>query len=235
MLLMDLDRDPRTQLEPRLKPGFGAGATHLERRKPTRSRGLSLGEWRIAFPYVLAALVSAGCASHKVLVPPQLNLVPYGSVGLVTFTVENATGSLGALVTRRFEEDMLAAQPGIEVQEFPTADSSNALSGARGVPVVFLGHLKVSNVKPSGGVLGLTWAHLEATVAAELSVELRSTKTGGILWRSSAKATEKVGEVSLVGGVPEFSARDPNEAYGALVDRLVRVVTWDLRSTWVSQ
>ena len=130
---------------------------------------------------------------------------------------------------------MLAAQPGIEVQEFPIADSGAALGGARGVPVVFLGRLKVSNVKPSGGLLGLSLAHVEATVSADLSVELRSTKTGGVLWRSSAAATEKVGEVAIIGGVPEFSARDPNVAYGHLVDRLVRSVTWDLRSTWVRQ
>ena len=184
---------------------------------------------------LVASLASVACASHRVLVPPQLSLTPYGSVGLVTFTAENAKGALGSLVTRRFEEYMLAAQQGIEVQEFATADSAAALGGARGVPVVFLGHLKVSNVKPSGGLLGLTWAHVEATLSAELSVELRSTKTGGTLWRASAARTEKVGELSLVGGVPEFSARDPNDAYGHLVDRLVHAVTWDLRSTWVKQ
>jgi hypothetical protein len=184
---------------------------------------------------VVAALAGVACASHRVLLPPQLDLHPYGSVGLVTFTAENAKGGLNDFVTRRFEEYMLAAQPGIEAQEFPTADSGAALGGARGVPVVFLGHLKVSDVKPSGGLLGLTLAHVEATVSAELSVELRSTKTGGTLWRNSAAATEKVGELTLVGGVPEFSARDPKEAYGHLVDRLVHAVTWDLRSTWVKQ
>jgi hypothetical protein len=184
---------------------------------------------------VLTALASAACASHRVLVPPTLVLHPYGGVGLVTFTVENGRGALGDFITRRFEESMLAAQPGIEVQEFPIADSGAALGGARGVPVVFLGRLKVSNVKPSSGLAGLTLAHVEATVSADLSVELRSTRTGGVLWRASAGATEKVGELTIIGGVPEFSARDPNVAYGHLVDRLVRAVTWDLRSTWVKQ
>ena len=184
---------------------------------------------------ILAALASVACASHRVLLPPQLSLTPYSSVGLVTFTVEHARGTLGDLVTRRFEEYMLAAQRGIEVQEFATADSAAALGGARGVPVVFLGHLKVSDVKPSGGLLGLALAHVEATVSAELSVELRSTKTGGTLWRASASRTEKVGELTIAGGIPEFSARDPDEAYGHLVNRLVYAVTWDLRSTWVKQ
>ena len=187
-----------------------------------------------AIAALLAALAGSGCASHRVLVPPRLDLVPYGSVGLVAFTVENARGNLGDLVTQRFEEYMLAAQTGFEVQRFTARDSTAALGGARGVPVVFLGRLKVSNVKPSG-LLGLAPARLEATVSAELSVELRSTKTGGILWSAGSSATEKVGQVALQGGIPEFSARDPNVAYGRLVDRLVHVVTWDLRSTWVNQ
>ena len=184
-------------------------------------------------PTVFFVLLLVACASHRVLVPPRLDLVPYGSVGLVTFTVENAKGTLHELATRRFEEYVLAAQTGIEVQQFSPADSSQALAGARGVPVVFVGHLKVSNVKPSGGLLSLPL--VEATVSAELSVALRSTKTGGTLWRSSAMATEKVGQVGIVGGEPVFSARDPNDAYGQLVNRLVYAVTYDLRSTWVKQ
>src|SRR5439155_1688843 len=113
--------------------------------------------------------------------------------------------------------------------------AAQALGGERGVPVVFFGHLKVSNVKPSGGLVGLTLSHVEATVSAELSVELLSTKSGGTLWRSSATASEKVGGLSLVGGAPIFSAKDPNNAYGQLVNRLVYAVTYDLRSTWVKQ
>ncbi|HSD32284.1 MAG TPA: hypothetical protein VLB49_10265 [Gemmatimonadales bacterium] len=183
---------------------------------------------------LLAALAGAGCASHRVLLPPRLDLAPYSSIGLVTFTAENARGAMGDVATRRFEEYLLAAQNGFEVQDFVAADSAAALSGARGVPVVFLGHLKVSDVEPRGG-LGLVSAHLEANVSAELFVELRSTRTGGILWRASSAATEKVGQVAVQGGIPEISARDPNDAYGRLVDRLVHAVTWDLRSTWVKQ
>jgi hypothetical protein len=185
--------------------------------------------------FVLATLTSTACASHRVLLPPQLDLVPFGSVGLVKFSVEGARGGLGELVTQRFEEYVLGAQRGIEVQGFATSDSGAALGGARGVPVVFLGHLRVSNVKPSGGVFAFAMARVEATLSAELSVELRSTKTGGTLWRASATRTEKVGELTLVGGIPEFSARDPDDAYGHLVSRLVYAVTWDLRSTWVNQ
>ena len=186
-----------------------------------------------------AACGGGGARLHDVLLPPHLNLVPYGAVGLVTFTAENAKG-LNEFATRRFEEYVLAAQTGIEMRDFPRADSVQVVGVAmlgpeRGVPVVFLGHLKISNVKPSGGLFGIASGHIEATVSAELSVELHSTTTGGTLWRSSSQATEKVSQLTLIGGVPEFSARDPNDAYGHLINRLIYDVTYDMRSTWVKQ
>ena len=49
---------------------------------------------RPATAVLLVTLSGFACASHRILVPPRLNLVPYGSVGLVTFTMENAKGSL---------------------------------------------------------------------------------------------------------------------------------------------
>src|SRR3989454_5880859 len=135
---------------------------------------------------ILTLVAAMGCGggqtSHTVLVAPRLNLLPYGSVGLVTFSIEKAKGTLNEFATRRFEEYLLAAQSGIEVQEFSQADSTQALSGARGVPVVFLGRLKLSDVKPSGGLIGLTLPHVEATVTATLAVGLPSTKTGGGPW-----------------------------------------------------
>ncbi len=201
---------------------------------------------------LLLGLLALSCGSSRVTVqiPPRVELVPYGRVGLVVFTVEGATGSLSELATQRFEEQLLAAQTGFEVLELGSADSVLRQTGAgelgaaaaeslgvrRGVPAVFFGHLKISNVQPSGGVLlGLALAHVEATLSAELSVQLVSTKSGGTVWRSSATAREKVGEVSLTGGVPSFSARDPNVAYGQLVNHLVNAVTRDFRPTYQRQ
>lgn len=179
-------------------------------------------------------LVAAACSSKRVLQPPNLNLVPHGSIGLFQFSVENAKGTLHEFATRRFEEYVLAAQSGIEVREFLPRDSTAAYSGDRSVPVIFFGHLKISDVKPQGGLVGLL-PTLEAMVTAELSVWLVNTRTGGTLWRRSSRFTEKVGGFSLSGGQPTFMARDPNDAYGRLVNRLVYDVTYDVRSTWVKQ
>src|SRR5712691_2374294 len=191
----------------------------------------------------LIILVVAACGSHRplrqrVLLPPTLNLVPYRNIGLFEFSVENAKGTLHQFATRRFEEYVLAAQTGIEVQEFKSADSSRIFaSGAdsSGVPVAFFGHLKISNVKPHGGLTAGLAPVLRATVTVDLSVWLVNTRTGGVMWRRSSTSTEEVGGLSFIGGTPEFSARDPNDAYGRLINQLVYNVTYDVRSTWVDQ
>src|SRR2546427_12079653 len=59
------------------------------------------------------------------------------------------------------------------------------------------GHLKLSDVKPSGGLIGLTLPHVEATVTATLAVELRSTKTGGTPWRARPGAPGEPEETPL--------------------------------------
>ena len=191
----------------------------------------------VSFLVLAAAL---GCGSkqpprQRVLLPPTLNLLQYRNIGLFQFSVENAKGSLHEFATRRFEEFALAAQTGIEMRGYTVADSARVFNGdTTAVPVAFFGHLKISNVKPSGGLVSLV-PNLEATVTCELSVWLVNTRTGGTLWRRSSTSTEKVGGLSFLGSTPSFSARDPNEAYGELVNRLVRAVTYDLRSTWVDQ
>lgn len=191
----------------------------------------------------IAALAIVGCGGHRpvrqrVLLPPTLNLVPYHNIGLFEFSVENAKGNLHQFATRRFEEYVLAAQSGIEMREFTSADSSRVFASpadSNGCPVAFFGHLKISNVKPRGGLTSGLAPVLRASVTVELSVWLMNTRTGGVMWRRSSSSTEEIGGLSLIGGTPSFSARDPNDAYGHLINQLVYNVTYDVRSTWVDQ
>src|SRR2546428_13914308 len=103
---------------------------------------------------VLPIWAGTACGgSPRVLLPPRLNLSPYGQIGLVTFTAENAKGSLHEFATRRFSEHVLAAQTGIEALELGAADSvlrrtrstdpgsaaAPALGGGRGSSVGFFG------------------------------------------------------------------------------------------------
>ena len=193
-------------------------------------------------PVIMLALVSCGGGHRpvrqRVLLPPNLNLAPHRNIGLFEFSVENAKGNLHEFATHRFEEYVLAAQSGIEMREFTSADSSRVFAAAadsNGCPVAFFGHLKISNVKPHGGLTASLSPVVRATVTVELSVWLVNTRTGGIMWRKSSASTEEVGGVSISGGVASFSARDPNDAYGRLINQLVYDVTYDVRSTWVDQ
>jgi hypothetical protein len=209
---------------------------------------------RAVAPAMLAAVLSVsilGCggrrvAPQQVLDPPRFDLRQYGRIALMTFSIENAKGSLHTLATAKFSEWVLAAQPGIEILELGPADtlmaragerefgplSAKAVADAHKVPVVFLGHLKVSDVKPTAQFQGLSLPRIEANVTVQMSVRLVSTASGGTLWRSSSTITRTIGKLGLSGGTPYFAAEDPNEAYGELVTELVRQVTWDFRPTW---
>lgn len=199
---------------------------------------------------LLCSLVAGmACAGKRVQVPPRLDLARYETVGLVGFTLEGAEGTLNAYATDQFASEIFLAQDGVRLLELGeagevldrvghvdfTPDAVQALGVEYRTPVVFLGHLVVSDVTPRGELLGLRVPRIEATVDAQLTVRLLSTETGATVWRASGQAREQVGEVGLSGGVPYFSAEHPDEAYAELVNRLIVAVTRDLRPTWRRQ
>jgi len=198
---------------------------------------------------ILILVSGLACAAKRVPVPARMDLHPYGKLGLVTFSVENAKGSLHQFATERFAENVLAAQPGIEILELGNIDTLMQRVGERelgiltaqelgrqhGVAAVFAGHLKITNPTTSGGIAGILTPHLEATIRTDLTVRLLSAQSGGTVWRSSAWATERVGGISVEGGQVVFGARDPKTAYGPMVTTIVNIVTRDLWSTWQKQ
>ena len=187
--------------------------------------------------------IVAGCGP-KLLVPPRLDLVELYRVGLVRFTIENAKGSLNEIATEYFAEEVFVAQQGVEVLELGTLEqvleeigresfdsrAARAMGDEYDVSAVFLGHLTASNVKPRAALY--EFPGLEAVVSVRLTVRLISTESGATLWSNSAHATETVGELGLSGDDIYFSAEDPYEAYGHLVEHLVYEVTKDLRPTY---
>jgi hypothetical protein len=191
-------------------------------------------------------LVLSACASKYSQVPARLELAPYGRIALVTFTAEQPNTGMSSLATQRFAEALLASQTGFELLELGGADSSlkdlspssdpaelaQALGKRKNVPAVFVGFLKVSNMKPSGHIDG-SGMNVRAGVSAELTVRLLSTSTGGTVWRSSAAANGTVGRINITDRLPSFAIRDKDEAYGEVVSDLVAQVTRDLRPTWV--
>ncbi len=196
---------------------------------------------------VVSVLSVVGCGGTRVQVAPRLDLVPFEQLALVTFTIENAKGSLNQVATDRFAVEMLGAQSGYELLELGEQQHLLDATGAsrygpaearmigeeQGVPAVFVGHMIVSNVKPSASISGIPRVGMEVSV--ELTVRLLSTGSGGTVWSASSRSTAVVGEVAFDGGIPSFGARDPADAYGELVDVLVWDVTRDMRPTYRNQ
>jgi hypothetical protein len=191
-------------------------------------------------------LLLSACASKYSQVPARLDLAPYGRVALVMFSAEQPNNGISSLATRRFAEALLASQSGIELLELSPADSSlmglpssgdgislaQALGKQRNVPAVFMGSLKLSNVKPRGHI-DASGVNVRTGVSAELTVRLLSTSTGGTVWRSSAEANGTIGRLNISERMPSIALRDKEEAYGEVVDELVSAVTRDLRPTWI--
>jgi hypothetical protein len=201
----------------------------MHRQRRFRAIGL---QWAVAF-CGMAAL--SGCAAKYSQVPPRLALQPYGRVAVITFSESNGNRDLSAVATQRFAEALLRSQTGFEVLELQPTDSALESLAARNIAAVFLGELKVSGIQPRGRLAAPATLNLNATVAAELSVRQLSINSGGPVWRSSSSARRTVGRLATGGRLPSVSVRNPDEAYGEVVDELVAGVTRDLRPTWVRQ
>ncbi|HEY8196384.1 MAG TPA: hypothetical protein VIG04_05375 [Gemmatimonadales bacterium] len=201
--------------------------------------------------YALAlcgALALSACSSKYASVPARLDLAPYGRIAVVAFSTEQSNRDMSTLATQRFAEALLSSQSGVELLELEGTDASLksfaadadaaamalALGREKNVPAVFVGHLKVSKVKPRGNI-SASGMNVRAAVSAELTVRLLSTKSGGTLWRSSSATNGTVGQLAMSGALPSIAMRDKEEAYGEMVGELINSVTRDLRPTWVKQ
>ncbi len=199
-------------------------------------------DWLTFGAAAIAVAVLSACAS-RVLVPPRIDLTEYYRIGLVTFTIENAKGSLHELATERFAQEIFANQYGVELLELGEAErvlgeieedrfdvhAARAIGDVYDIPAVFVGHLKVSNVRPQGALVGIRAPRVAASVDVEMTVRLLSTESGATLWSNTGRASETVGELGLGGGEFFFHAENPKEAYGRLVDVLIHEITRDFR------
>lgn len=191
-----------------------------------------------------------GCGGTKVMVPPKVDLKTYHKIGLIEFT-SNSEGNLSGFITHRFLQQIQSAQPGIVVLELrDTDDMYNVVhQGQLGVTALqklgekynldalFAGHLEVTDVKPKVNIGAfLSSMQVKADVEASLVTRLYETEQGATLWTDSAHGKENVAHVSLISDQPaHFDARDPEQAYGKLANKLVHRVTRDFRVSYVKE
>src|SRR5215212_9338017 len=93
-------------------------------------RAKMLGNSALSFvrqQYALAlcgALALSACSSKYAVIPPRLDLAPYGRIAVVAFSADQQNSAMSALATQRFAEALLKSQSGIELLELGAADSS---------------------------------------------------------------------------------------------------------------
>ena len=203
---------------------------------------------------VMGGLMILGTAScnrrppaQTVMVPPFIDLKQHEMIGVVQFG-STSKGKLGPLVTSRFTEWARRDQGLVRIIQVGSRDEAlrsverdrwdaeavRALGQKHGVQTILTGDLTISNVRPDVRVsASLRSGEVSAMVDAALEVQMFESATGASIWSSSSRATQGVGHISVFSGKGfAFDAKNPEEAYGGLVDALVEQVTRDFRATW---
>jgi hypothetical protein len=191
-------------------------------------------------------ILAAACAKYMI-VPPAINLLDYGDIGLVTFRVENAKGELDAIGTQLFLQEVQRTQrvPIVEFGKFDEVlarigkstfdlEAAKAIGEQYGVHAFFMGDIKISKVKPQVDLIGALGDGVAMRAKFDIFVtgRLISTETGATLWTES---TERQGTVGLFSmgpdQVPYFGLSDKNEAMNNLLREIMYRLTWDFRPT----
>jgi hypothetical protein len=183
-----------------------------------------------------------------VAVPPRVDLHSYEIIGVVEFE-SDAEGNLPAFATQRFIESIQRSQPGVHVLELGNATDLKGTLGIDkldyaamqsikeqyGVDAVIIGDMEVSDIRPNFDLQNVISAmNVSAEVDASLATRLFETTRGATVWTKSTQRTDKVAHVGMNrGGSVRFDSKDPDKAYGALVDALVHDITRDFRVTYV--
>jgi len=179
------------------------------------------------------------------MVPPEIDLKEYEIVGLINFS-SNAKGDLGKFVSQKFLEEISLSQKGARIIELGSmdkvlesvqrdeidAEAVREIGQKHNLKSIIIGNLEVSKIKPN---ITSIVAHMsvKAEVEASITVKLLETELGATIWTNSAQDKKDVAHVSIFpGGVFDFDAKDPEEAYGNLARSLVRKVTEDLRISY---
>jgi hypothetical protein len=195
--------------------------------------------------WFVAIAAVAGCTTKYTIVPPAVDLTGYGTVGLVTFKVENAKGDLDGMATQLFLQEVTAAQR-VPVVELGRADevlagigktsfnreAALAIGEKHGVEAFFLGEIKISKVKPQVDLLAPLSKALFVRAKFDIAVTARlvSAANGATLWTQSSVREGTVGALGMGSdGVPTFGMQDKNETMNNLLREMMFQMTWEFR------
>jgi hypothetical protein len=193
---------------------------------------------------VLILFTFIGCGP-KVLVPPEIDLLPYENVGLISFSVENAEGQLDEMATQRFLQEITRFQRGVQVIELGPLDevlakinkasmdheAMRAIGEYFGITSFFHGKIKISDVKPDIDIAALIKSlRVRASFNISMTARLYSTETGATLWTDSVFRKESLANMSVGHDqIPYFDVKDQDDTHKILVEHMVHELTRDFR------
>jgi hypothetical protein len=202
---------------------------------------------------LLSAAALWGCSNTRtvtVSVPPRVDLLSYGTLGLVDFA-SNASPSINTQTTRQFGQQIHSAQPGTRILDLGSREALLATVGSRqldaialrkigeryGVSAIFVGDLKYSEPKTEVKVTDI--AKLEGSARVELrgdiSFQLIETRSGASVWSSSAWARRPVGQIQVSADGITGAGRGSSNPREEMVPSLVYHVTEDFRPSSMRQ
>jgi hypothetical protein len=193
-----------------------------------------------------------GCThTERVLIPPIMDLAPYRVIGVIDFDT-NAGSELQQYVTQNYVQTVQAAQPGVRFLELGGQaavltkvsrgqldyEAVKSIGRVYNIDAVMFGELNLSEIKPNVRLSSTTWQSMQAGafVEAVLVAKLYETDSGVLRWTNSSRGKDSVARLSAsTSGNISFGAKDPEEAYGKLIPRLVYANTPDFRSHYVNR
>lgn len=199
---------------------------------------------------VIAALAIFTC-SHSVIVtiPPVVELADYEVIGLIEFTSQPAD-QLGREATRKFIDNLHAAQPGVRILEIGNQkdilnklgydnldfQSIKAIGDHYGVAAVVTGTVELSEPKPDAKAatdLKVLLAGIEAKVDGRMTAKLWETASGATVWSNSSWGSWTVGGVSFDSkGRVSAGYSYPMEKQREILTALVRALNGDFWPTY---
>lgn len=194
---------------------------------------------------MLVAVFAPACA-HKIVVeiPPRIDLSPYQTIGIVTFS-SNAAADLNHYATQRFMTSIQEAQPGVRFLELGAEDdvlrsvgrerldpdALKAIGKRHGVSTVFSGSYRISDVKPKVRLTeDLASIKASASVNISLAAKHWDALTGATIWTNTQSGEWPVAKINKTTGRPVgFSLSLPEDQYGEHLSALVFAATDDFR------
>jgi hypothetical protein len=196
---------------------------------------------------VIPLLLLLFCCGPVVLIPPEIDLIPFERVGLISFSLENAVGGIDEIATQRFLQEITFHQQGVQLIELGTMkdvlakidkatldpEAVSDIGEEFGITSFFYGKITVSDVRPKIDIAALVRSlRVQAVFNMSATARFVSTETGATLWTDSVYREDSLAYLSMgEGQVPYFDLREQQDVYREIIEQLIHALTEDFRPT----